>query len=223
MDPHNNKDELQKSVAQQSFAPRIISNISDGVQYHAPEGRDLHAHMQREIPDSANPGSFGCVPVSHPAHQVDNGIQQSDGAAFHLRPPHPSPSNQFSYIQADQRMPSRREIPLPSYPIGFHFVQNPDAGNFHSDHDRMKLAPHDTGESWRFSTASVSGPCYADSASVSYAPHPYTGPPCEPAVVNHRWAVPPQSLNHIGLMPYRPPFECPIPVATRAPNFWQPR
>ncbi|KAJ0699230.1 putative CID domain-containing protein [Helianthus annuus] len=70
----------------------------------------------------------------------------------HLRPPHPAPSSQFSYFQSDQ---SCREIPPPSYPGRFHFVNGTDTGNFHSDHDRMHVPPQD--DSWRFPPPPFSG------------------------------------------------------------------
>ncbi|CAK9175841.1 unnamed protein product [Ilex paraguariensis] len=216
MNGQNINHEFQESIAQQSFATRIYSTISDGVQYRAPEGRDRQLHIQRQIPDSVDSCSFSCARVPHPQIQVGNGFQQSDGAAldnnaFHLRPPHPAPSNQFSYFQTDQQRPLQREIPLPSYPNRFHSVQNTEGRNFYSDHDRMKLAPHDI------------GPCHPDSARMPYVSHPYGGPPCQPAMANHRWVFPPQALNHRVLIPHRRPSEAPIPVATRAPDFWRPR
>uniref|UniRef100_A0A5B6ZAG8 Putative HUA2-like protein 3 n=2 Tax=Davidia involucrata TaxID=16924 RepID=A0A5B6ZAG8_DAVIN len=222
MGTHNIENNLQQSIAQQSVALGINSKISDAVHYYAPECRDLQ--MQMQIPDSANSCSFSSVPVSHPV----NGVQQTDGVtlhnkAYHLPPPHPAPSNQFSYVQADQRVQSGREVPPPSYSNRFHFGQNTDGGNFYSDHDRMKLTPHERCESWRSSGPSFSGSYYTDSTRVSYGPAPFTGPPCEPAIPDHRWAFPPPAMNHREFIPHRPPSDGPIPVGIRAPSFWQPR
>uniref|UniRef100_A0A5B6ZB26 Putative HUA2-like protein 3 n=1 Tax=Davidia involucrata TaxID=16924 RepID=A0A5B6ZB26_DAVIN len=200
------------------------AKISDAVHYHAAEGGDL----QMQIPDSASSCSFSSLAVSHPPIGLVNGVQQTDGAtlhnkAYHLPPPHPAPSNQFSYVQADQPVQSLREVPLPSYPDRFHFVQNTDSGNFYTDHNRMKLTPHELGKSWRSSAPSFSGSYNADGARLSYAPASYTGPPFERAIPSHRWAFPPQAMNHTEFIPHRPPSDGPIPVAIRAPSFWRPR
>lgn len=156
----NLQDNLQQSMARQLVAPRINPTISDAVHYHAPERIDFQVPMQ--MPDSSSSCSFGSFPVSHPPVQPVNNVPQTDGAAlhnntYHLRPPHPTPSNQFSYVQADQQVQSRREGPPSSYSNRYHFAHNMENGNFNSDHDRMKLAPHELGESWRFSAPSFSG------------------------------------------------------------------
>ncbi|XP_059625812.1 protein HUA2-LIKE 2-like isoform X1 [Cornus florida] len=225
MGTHNIKENLQQSNPQQSIAPGISSTISDTVHYRDPKCRDLQ--MQMHIPDSGSSYSFSSVPISHPPIQQLNSVQPTDGMtlenkAYHLRPPHPAPSNQFSYVQTDQSVQSRREVPPPSFPNRFHFLPNRE-GNFYSDHDRMKLAPHDPSESWRFSVPSFSGSYYPDNAMASYGPAPYPGPPCEPAIPNYRWGFPHRAINHSEFIPNRPPSEGPIPVAAKAQSFWQPR
>lgn len=123
----------------------VLQKMNDGSQYstgqtvqcHSHENRELH--MERQISEPANPCSFGGLPASNPP------IRAAVNNA-RLRPPHPAPSTQFSYFQADH---SRKETPPPSYPSRFHFVHSTDSGNFHSDHDRMNPTPYD--ESWRIS------------------------------------------------------------------------
>lgn len=109
-------------------------------------------HLRPQVPDG--------VPVSHPPTQSVNSVPQLDKAvsqkAFHLRPPYPAPSNQFSYVHAEQRT-QRREIPPQSYHTRSHFAHNRDRGNFYSDHDRFEAAPHDAGDNWRHSEPSFSG------------------------------------------------------------------
>lgn len=160
MNLQNIQDNLQQSVVQQSAAPRINSSISEAVHYHAPESRDIQ--MQMQMPDSANSSGFHNFPGSHHPMRPANNVHQMDGANlhnrnYHLRPPHSAPSNQFSYVQADQRVQSRREPPPPPYPNRFHGGQNMEPGNFYNDHDGMKLAPHEFGENWRFSGPAFHG------------------------------------------------------------------
>lgn len=107
-----------------------------------------------QMPDSANTSYFRNFPPHHAVRPANN-VHQMDGPNlhnrnYHLRPPHPAPSNQFSYVQADQRAQSRRD-PLPPYPSTYHVTPNMEPGNFYNDHDGMKLAPHEFGENWRSS------------------------------------------------------------------------
>lgn len=152
----NVRENLHQFGPQQPVAPGVNSINSDTVLYQASESRDVK--MQTQIPDfSSNPGSHQpAVPV--------NGVQQTDGSTFynkgyHLPPPQPAPSNQFSYVQSDQQVHSVREVPPPPppYPNRAHFVQSTDGGGFCNDHDRMKMAPHEHRESWRFPGPSFSG------------------------------------------------------------------
>lgn len=152
------KVDKQLFIGQQPVAPRTNPMISDAVHYHAPENRDI----KMPIPESVTSSSFSSLPVSHPPIRAVSSVPQVDGAtsqkkAFHLRPPHPAPSNQFSYVQADQLLQTRMEIPPQAYPSRFHFMQNTDRGNFYSDRDRIETAPHDVGERWRFSAPPLSG------------------------------------------------------------------
>ena len=118
----------------------LQQSTSQSAHYHSVEGRDPRMDMQ--VPEPSSSSSFSSLPVPRPPVQA-NGP---------LRPPHPAPSSQFSYVQSDQ---SSRDIPPPSYPGRFHFVNSTDTENFHSDHDRMHVPPHD--DSWRFPPPPYSG------------------------------------------------------------------
>ena len=148
MDLQNIEDDLQKSTADQSIAPGVNLLTSETAQCSSHGHIDFHSQVPKQIPNSTN-CSFSSPPVSHPPVRTVNN-PPADGAfnkGFHLRPPHPAPSNQFSYMQVDHRAQSR-DIPPASHPTRFH-LQNTDNGNFYRDCDRMKLAPHDIGERWR--------------------------------------------------------------------------
>ncbi|XP_052170409.1 protein HUA2-LIKE 2-like [Diospyros lotus] len=214
MAKHTIKENMQNPVVPQPIANSLAP---DSVCYHVPQSRDVQ--MQTPMPDSANSCSFSSAAVSHLPIQHVN--QQADGATFHntaynLRPPQPTPSNQFSYVQAE-RVQSLRDVPPPSYPSRGRFTQNTDTGNFYSDHDRMKMAPHDLRESWRFSGPSLSGTYHSDPAARGSYPPPYGGPRCEPPLPNHRWGLPPRAVDHRGEpIPHGTPSQGPIPVANRA-------
>lgn len=125
---------MVQSVAQQSNAPIINQTISDAVHYHASECRDPHRQMQESFPG----------PNYH-------------NKGYPLRPPHPSPSNQFSYVRGEHFKGRREAGPPPSYSNRHHFVQNWDRENFYNNHERIKQAPHELHDSWRFPPHSFSG------------------------------------------------------------------
>ncbi|XP_076901147.1 protein HUA2-LIKE 2-like [Bidens hawaiensis] len=166
----------------------------------------VHYHPS-EVPESSKPCSFG---APRPPVQATGNV--------HLRPPHPAPSSQFSYFQSDQ---SCREVPPPSYPGRFHFVNNTDSGNFHCDHDRMHGHPQD--DSWRYPPPPFSGPCHPDGPRGMYPPNTYAGPHCEPPMPNSSWHYPVRPPNHRDMAPHRPYPEASVHMANRGPNYWRPR
>ena len=147
--------QIPESASTDSFGSLPLPHLPNQPPNSVPQvnGAVSHSkafHLRPRVPESANT-PFGGAPVSHPPTQSVNSGAQLDGAvsqkAFHLRPPHPAPSNQFSYVHADQRT-QRREFPHQSYPTRSHFAHNTDRGNFYSDHDRFDGARHDAGDNW---------------------------------------------------------------------------
>lgn len=147
------QNDVRQSVAQQSGAPGMNPSMpTNAVLYHAPDCRDHQMPMQ--ISDSAS--SFGSYPVC-----PSNNVQQADSPRFHHKPypplpPHAPPSNQFSYVQTGQNVKSRREPAPPSHSHRYHSLPH-DGGNYYNNHDRMKSAPYELQENWRFPAPSFSG------------------------------------------------------------------
>ncbi|PIN18176.1 hypothetical protein CDL12_09144 [Handroanthus impetiginosus] len=206
----------------QPVLPRTKTTTMDGVHHCVHHAKDFEAQVPRHMPESSSDCSFGDRPVSRLSGRASNSGQPTDAFSkgFHVRPPHPAPTNQFSYVQ-EQRIQARRDIPPPSHPNRFH-TRNAENGNFYRDRDRNKYVPRDNiGECWRPPYTSISGPCYPDGDGMTREPMSYGGPPREPP--NNRWNFPPRPMNHRHFNPYRPPSEGPIPVANRGPNYWRPR
>lgn len=215
-DSHNVHDSRVPPPPQQLNGPRINQAIPDAVHYHAPESRDLH----RQMLDSTS-----CSYNSFPTNSGRN-IPQNDGANFHnkgypLRPPHAPPSNQFSYVKGDHHVKPRREVP-PPYHNRFDYMQNGDREHYYNNHERMKPAPYEPRESWRFPAHSYSGPRYPEKGKSSYGNAPFAGPPREPTrLPGQGWRFPPRSASH--RHSFIPPYDGPIPVTSRGPGFWRPR
>ncbi|KAI5426742.1 hypothetical protein KIW84_032242 [Lathyrus oleraceus] len=119
------------SVAHHLDSPRN-SRPMDAAQFQIPECRDV----EMQIPES--PCSFN----THPPVRPPENSRSADGFTMHnegyiLRPPHRVPSDQFSFIHAENRPKPQREVPPPpSYSNRQHFVQNTRRENFYNTHER---------------------------------------------------------------------------------------
>lgn len=126
--------DMPQSVTQQSNTPRNNQTVSDAVRYHASDHRDI----QRQMPES------------YPGRNFHN-------KNYPLRPPHPPPSNQFPFAREPHFKPRREGFPPPSHSNRYQAEQNWDRENFYNNHERMKLAPHEPDDSWRYPPHSFSG------------------------------------------------------------------
>lgn len=131
-------------MAQSSNGSGITQRTSDAVHYPASERRDL----QMQMPESTS-RSFSNIPA-----RVLNNSQRSDSAAFHnkgypLRPPHPPPQDQFTYVHGDHRMKPRWEDPPASYSSRFQYEDDTDGASFYSDHERTRHYSYEPHENWR--------------------------------------------------------------------------
>lgn len=131
--------------------PRVKPTAATNTVHHrVRENKDFEAQVPRDMPSDRS--------TSHLSNRASNGTPRNDafGKGFHLRPPHPAPSDQFSYVQ-EQRMQSRRDIPPPSHSNRFH-TRNAESENFYRDRGRNKFVPRDNiGECWRPPFQSISG------------------------------------------------------------------
>ncbi|XP_060181445.1 protein HUA2-LIKE 3-like [Lycium barbarum] len=213
MGSQNIKDNLQETVFQQCTVAQAHPAVPDAIHCQPSDGREIHAKGSLKVLDAASsrPSSNGAV--SHPPFCLSNGVQPPDGACgkgFHLRPPHPAPSNQFSYVQADQR----RDIATP-----YSNVQH--MPSFSRDRSGMKSVRREIAESW-MPQSHYSGPCYPDGSRGHYAAAPYPIPR-EPPLPSHKWGYPPRGMNRREIFNHRPPPDRLIPVTSRGPGFWRPR
>ncbi|KAE8727614.1 HUA2-like protein 3-like isoform X2 [Hibiscus syriacus] len=215
---HNSQDDLRSTVPS-SVAPRINPALcTSPVPYHGHESRDLPVPMQfSEFNTSFN---------SYSVHPMNN-IQQTDGPNFHHNdypppPPHPLPSNQFSYGNSGPHMNPMRDAPPPPY-SNRYYSPNMEGGNYYNSHERMQPPSNEPRDNWRFPQPPFCGPHYADNPEAPYGYGSYGGPLCEPTrYPNHGWGFHPPSMNHRNSFPVRHHPEGVVPVGSRAPC-WRPR
>ncbi|KAK4407111.1 protein HUA2-LIKE 3 [Sesamum angolense] len=141
---------LQDSTVNQSALSRVNPSTVDAGHLHVHDNKSFEAKLPRQMPEANSASSFSDHPTSFLSGRGSNSIQPTDtfSKGFHLRPPHPAPSNQFSYVQ-EQRIQSRRDIPPPSH-LNRYRAHNAENGNFYRDRDRNKYGPRDNiGECWK--------------------------------------------------------------------------
>lgn len=141
----NIKDNLQETIFQRCSVAHVHLAVSDAIHCQTSDSREIHGEGPLKVLDSSSSRPSGTGAVSHPPFGLSNVVHPPDGASakgFHLRPPHPAPSNQFSYVHADQR----RDISTP-YSNVLH-MQNGDNRSFSRDLNGIKSARHEIGESW---------------------------------------------------------------------------
>ncbi|KAG9144148.1 hypothetical protein Leryth_013797 [Lithospermum erythrorhizon] len=157
------KDDTQESFGQRSMSSRVNS-----FRHHGPDRRSFHNPPTRMLDrhTQASSSAYNNQPLSHPSARPGSNIQASDAShkGYHFRPPHPGPSNQFSYVQSDQRMPSRRDVP--PNPHRYHMAHCSDDGHVFRGRGRMKHAPRDVDDCWRSPAPPFSGPCHPDFSSL---------------------------------------------------------
>ncbi|KAF5732747.1 Tudor/PWWP/MBT domain-containing protein putative isoform 2 [Tripterygium wilfordii] len=218
---YNMWDDLPQQSAHQSVPLRLNSSIPSSMHYHAPKSRDHKMPTQ------------GLDSTSFPVRSANN--LQSDSPSLHHkayppRPPHPAPSNQFSYFETGQHMKSRRDYPPPSYPHRSHSTWNFDegnfynnGGNFYNEHERINPAPYEISESRTFPAHRYSGPRYPDKVKSSYGPGSH-GPPREQTrSMNQEWHFPHRAMHHRNSVPFRPPPDAGFPGVSRVPSVWRSR
>eukprot|EP00262_Sarcandra_glabra_P009818 TRINITY_DN2443_c0_g1_i1.p1 TRINITY_DN2443_c0_g1~~TRINITY_DN2443_c0_g1_i1.p1 ORF type:complete len:644 (+),score=133.62 TRINITY_DN2443_c0_g1_i1:222-1934(+) len=203
MSTHTMQNHLPQSIGQEQSTPNPNSMSVDTMPYYAPGYRDSSIRMLRPTSSFSSSSCYLNLPGSHPSSQAGNNAQQSSGAplpnkAYHLQPPPPTVSNQFSYVQAEKR---------------FHFVHDMHGGSFYDDRSGMRGSQHEIDESCRFSAPVHSGPVHSDNAEASYQPASYYALPSETTPIPSRaWSFPPRTSNHWhSVLASRPSLENPIP------------
>ncbi|KAF9604694.1 hypothetical protein IFM89_009130 [Coptis chinensis] len=209
---HTDNDSMQnpsQHMPRQSDARSLSSVASEKVQYHAPGYRDLGKQSLR-------PGYFSssssCRRASSPRPSVHtrNNVQHTNGAtlhnkSYHLQPPPPRLSNQFSYVQADQRRQSWMEASS-SFTRRYPYGHDRHREDMYENGERMDFAPHDIGERYRMGTPVHSGPVQSDNHRASYAPNSHYGPPMDSTrILDRGWSFPPRTSNYHNPRPFRPP------------------
>ncbi|CAH9051635.1 unnamed protein product [Cuscuta epithymum] len=203
------REGLKESVLQKSIDARAELRNPETEQHQAADRRGTHHPFNSES-------------ARHQSAWSANDFPPAEGnfkKTFRLRPPHPAPSNQFSYIQSDQQVQPTRNANHPSYPNRFHHVHN-NGDNVDAYRSRNDIPHRGAGEYWR--PALHSGACYQENDRAPYDVGPYNSPR-QRVYRDHRWAHPSRTMNYREFLPHRLHSEGPLPVTNRGSKYWRPR
>lgn len=136
---------LQLPTPHQPGTGNANSLPSDTVHTHYYGYKEFVPPMQRPGLSSSSDPSCSFPGPPHTPLQTGNNAQHIDGAAalhnknYHLQPPPPMLSNQFSYVQADQRAHSWMEASSSSFTKRFQFGHDMHRDNMYdSSQERMQ-------------------------------------------------------------------------------------
>ncbi|KAG9457411.1 hypothetical protein H6P81_001919 [Aristolochia fimbriata] len=226
---HSMQNDLSKPLDLQMTTSSSKSTSMNSSSRSAAGYRDSHVQNRSAI-SSYTSGSYRSVQDSLPSVQtVNNSIRQfgcepPSNKVYHLQPPRPSVSNQFSYVHAESQQ--RTHPRMNSLPSTERFGREMRGKNYLGHRSRISQPEHEIDNRYRHASRVDSGHPYSEKAGGSYAP--FHGPPSEP-VRDHNWTVPRRSLHYRHpVPPLRPPHGYPISRSTYSekippPNYWRPR
>ncbi|VVB06689.1 unnamed protein product [Arabis nemorensis] len=178
------------------------SRNSQPMHYQSPESSySSHVSLSKSMPrgESSN-FQYRPYPSSHP--------------------PPPPPPHHYSYVEPDHHVRSRRDGP--SYPHRSHYTPDFDERDYRNSHERMRPAPSENRENWRYHPSTSYGPRYNDRHEGPYQSSSYDGHQRESGrFQNHRWTHSPRAYNSRQSFHYKPHSEeGPVPVGMREPGTW---
>ncbi|GAB4829778.1 hypothetical protein Ancab_019433 [Ancistrocladus abbreviatus] len=206
--------------------PPLIPHNMQETMPSRPPGQGIKPQML--ITDSTGSCSFSPYPGVPSPTQPANNLQQADvnlhGNGYHLQPPLPNPSNQFSYFQADRQPHQQRETSasVPSLCDQPHIMGKMEGGHIFSNHDRDKPPRHKSNQRWKFYRPMFYGPPYLEKDNA-YGRTSYYSPCERRRNPNDGWGFPPRPMHDRNHASGRPFSEGAVPVAVRAPSYWKPR
>ncbi|PKA66855.1 HUA2-like protein 2 [Apostasia shenzhenica] len=177
------------------------------------------------VSSSTSSGSLNNLPVSRPAMPTGCNSQQpsvnmpSTSKVYHVQPPPPMVSNQFSYLQAQQ--PQQRPQPWvnhSSFADGFHHANDIPRGSFYSERvPRGSIPLHDVSDR----NALYPAPMRSEKVEPPYVPPYFGAQPDSSSATCQGWCHPPRTSSFAA--PPRAPLENPVSRVAGAPSYWRAR
>lgn len=132
------------------------------VPYYMPRHGGPPKQMPPPVTSHKSSISYGSFPVSHPANNSGTNFQSMVTApmcnkVYHLKPPPPTVSNQFSYVHAELQQRAQPWGNCSSFTEKLPYVHDIHRGNFYGDSGARGPVQQEIVEQGRFSPAFRSG------------------------------------------------------------------
>ncbi|EOA25934.1 hypothetical protein CARUB_v10019315mg [Capsella rubella] len=196
------------------------SNSFDSHRNHSMQG-----NYQAGPPRMNPPMHFGSPETSYNSRlSLSKSMPRGESSNFQHRHypsshPPPPPSHHYSYIEPDHHIKSRRDGQ--SYPHRSHYTPEFDERNYH---ERMRPAPYENRDNWRYHPPSSHGPRYHDRYKGPYQSSSYSGHHRDSGrFQNNRWSHSPRAYNSRHSFHFKPQSDGPVPVGMRDPGTWHER
>ncbi|CAL9245314.1 unnamed protein product [Arabidopsis halleri] len=205
----------------------MSDSYSNGFDYS--RNPSMHGDYQAGPPRMNPPMHYGSPESSYSSRvSLSKSMLRGEGSNFQHRPypsSHlpPPPSHHYSYMEQDHHIKSRREGP--SYPHRSHYTLEFDERNYQDSYERMRPAPCENRDNWRYHPPSSHGPRYHDRHKGPYQSSSYSGHHRDSGrFQNNRWSHSPRAYNSRHSFHYKPHSEGPVPVGMRdPPGTWHQR
>ncbi|KAG1331785.1 protein HUA2-LIKE 2, partial [Cocos nucifera] len=210
---HNMQNQQSESVGQQASGLNTNLMPSELVVCYTPGYGGPPKQMPQPV-SSLNSSSYGIIPVSHPPVHSGNDFQPIVSApmtnkAYHLQPPSPTVSNQFSYVKAETQQRVQPWGNCSAFTERFQCVDI-HGGNFYGHRGARGPVQQEIVERGRFSPAFHSGPSVSGKVEASPASLSHYGPPSEPPPIPCPGWPPRPRMSNYPVPPSRPSTESPV-------------
>ncbi|KAL0724500.1 hypothetical protein Bca4012_039099 [Brassica carinata] len=187
----------------------------------------MHGDHQADIPRMNPPMHYRSPESSYSSRaSLSKSMPHGEDSNFQHRPyPPPPPSHHYySYMEPDHHRKPRREGP--SYPHRSHYTPDFEERNYQDGHERMRPAPCESRDNWRYHPPYSHGPRYHDRQKGPYQSSSYSGHHHRDygRFEKDRWSHSPHAYNNRHSFHYKPHSEGSAPVAMRdPPGTWHER
>ncbi|CAH2063006.1 unnamed protein product [Thlaspi arvense] len=185
----------------------------------------MHGDHQAGLPRMNPPMHYRSPESSYSSRASwSKSMPRGEDSSFQHRPyPPPPPSHHYSYMEPDHHIKQRREAS--SYPHRSHYAPDIDERNYHDSHERVRPAPCESRDNWRYHPGSSHGPRYHDRHKGPYqSSSSYSGQHRDSGrMQSQRWSHSPREYNSRHSYHHKQHSEGPVTVGMRDPGTWHQR
>lgn len=225
---HTPQNQLLQPISQQKKNLHCSSSLSESASYS--QGYVSHPQQMPQLVSSCtSSGSYGNLGSSQPAKPVGNSSLStvnvpSTNKVYHLQPPPPVLSNQFSYIQAQPQHRPQALGNQSSYSDRFHHAHDVQRSNFFGDGASIGPVQVDASDRSAFYPSVLAGSMglAPDQMEAPHAPALYGPHLDQSSAPSQDWSYPSRTSSY-PIATSRPTLEKSVSGVAGASPYWRAR